>query len=344
MFIKKIKYSEAIDMSILDSIKKNKNIYIVGAEMLYEAKAFGTVKKSYSKFPKQFISTPSMENGLSTILAGSAIEGLRPIFINNRCDFLFLAFDAIVNLIAKWKYMFNGNSGNCPIVIRAIIGRGWGQGPTHSQTLHNFLFGLKGIKIFMPALAQDAYDVIKYSLKANHPSIILENRQLYNETSELYKSNVKKEPISTFFFRNGKMLIISSAYTTVQALRVCKIIKKKFNITISILNIILVNPLNEKNIIKLVKKFKNILILDSDSTNSNLSNYLFYIIKNNNKKSYIKIIGNAKTPTPASEKLEKLYYLQTREIYLSCLKILKIKKSYKEQKNLNDIKNFDGPY
>lgn len=312
--------------------------------MLYEAKAFGTVKKSYSKFPKQFISTPSMENGLSTILAGSAIEGLRPIFINNRCDFLFLAFDAIVNLIAKWKYMFNGNSGNCPIVIRAIIGRGWGQGPTHSQTLHNFLFGLKGIKIFMPALAQDAYDVIKYSLKANHPSIILENRQLYNETSELYKSNVKKEPISTFFFRNGKMLIISSAYTTVQALRVCKIIKKKFNITISILNIILVNPLNEKNIIKLVKKFKNILILDSDSTNSNLSNYLFYIIKNNNKKSYIKIIGNAKTPTPASEKLEKLYYLQTREIYLSCLKILKIKKSYKEQKNLNDIKNFDGPY
>jgi pyruvate/2-oxoglutarate/acetoin dehydrogenase E1 component len=343
MFIKKIKYSEAIDESISDSIKKNKNIYVVGAEMLYKAKAFGTVQKSYSKFPKQFISTPSMENGLCTILAGSAIEGLRPVFINNRCDFLFLAFDPIVNLIAKWKYMFNGNSGSCPIVIRAIIGRGWGQGPTHSQTLYNFLFGLKGIKIFMPALAQDAYNVIRYSLKANHPSIILENRQLYNETSEFYKNNANKEPISTLFFNNGKMLIISSAYTTVQALRVSKIIKKKFNINISILNIILVNPINDKNIIKLTKKYKNILILDSDSVNSNLSNYLFFIIKNNNKKANIKVIGNAKTPTPASEKLEKLYYLQTKDIYLNCLKMLKIK-IYQDKINFTDVKNFDGPY
>ena len=58
--------------------------------------------------------------------------------VHQRSDFFLLAMDQIINSAAKWFYMF-GNQLSVPITIRLIVGRGWGQGPTHSQSLHSML-------------------------------------------------------------------------------------------------------------------------------------------------------------------------------------------------------------
>ena len=77
---------------------------------------------------------PLSENALTGVALGAAITGLRPILTHQRVDFALVSMEQIINQLAKWKFMF-GDQTSAPVVIRMIIGRGWGQGPQHSQSL-----------------------------------------------------------------------------------------------------------------------------------------------------------------------------------------------------------------
>ena len=91
----------------------------------------------YEKFKKIFgkkgvIETPISENGMTGLCIGSAMMGLKPIQVHQRVDFALLALEQIINNCAKAFFVSNSKH-TVPIVIRLIIGRGWGQGPMHSK-------------------------------------------------------------------------------------------------------------------------------------------------------------------------------------------------------------------
>ena len=98
---------------------------------------------------------PTSENGMTGVAIGSAILGMRPIMTHQRVDFALLSLDQIVNNAAKWHYMFGGRM-KVPLVIRLVIGRGWGQGPQHSQSLQSLFAHVPGLKVVMPATPHDA--------------------------------------------------------------------------------------------------------------------------------------------------------------------------------------------
>ena len=64
--------------------------------------------------------------------------------------------DQLINNAAKWKFMFGGQQKS-PIIIRLIVGRGWGQGPTHSQNFQNMLANVPGLKIFIPSFFNNIF-------------------------------------------------------------------------------------------------------------------------------------------------------------------------------------------
>ena len=95
--------------------------------------------------------------------------------VHQRLDFFLLAMDQLVNSAAKWHFMFGGQ-GKVPITIRLIIGRGWGQGPTHSQNLHAWFTHIPGLKVVMPATAEDAKGLLLESIQDDNPVVFLEHR------------------------------------------------------------------------------------------------------------------------------------------------------------------------
>ena len=109
-----------------------------------------------------------------------------------RNDFLFLGFDNLINLAAKWRYMFNGNAGNMPIVVRAVIGKGWGQGATHSQSLHATLAHFPGLTVVMPAFPDDAKGLTIAALQHDGPVVILEHRALYGIEGEVPEGSSRR--------------------------------------------------------------------------------------------------------------------------------------------------------
>ena len=341
-----LSYSNSIGETIKNNMKKNKKIFVAGLEVDYSSKVFGSVDIPYKSFPKRFLQTPAMENGLCAILTGAAISGLKPIFVNNRCDFLLLAFDTIVNVIDKWNYMFNGNSGKCPIVITAVIGRGWGQGATHSQSFHNFFSRLSGIDVFLPTFPSDVKNIYNYSLKSNRPSIILQHRTLFSLKENYYKKKLFKYGKANIVNKGKDLAIISLSYGVIQALRIKKILKEFYSKNISILDLVSINPLDIKSILNLAKMHKNIIILDIDHTFSGIASEISSLISEKFKNKKIVKIGNLHTPAPVAENLEKIFYPSDKLILDKCCELLKLKKinNLKEYNSKKNNYKFEGPY
>jgi pyruvate/2-oxoglutarate/acetoin dehydrogenase E1 component len=339
MFKNKLNFSQTISETIYQNMKKNKNIIVSGLEVNYSSKVFGTLDKPYKKFSKRFLQTPAMESGLCAILSGAAINGMKPLFVTNRCDFLLYAFDIIVNVIDKWKYMYDGKQGNCPIIISAVIGRGWGQGPTHSQSFHNFFSRLTGIDVFLPTFPSDIIGTYNYAFKSNRPSIILLHRSLFN-LKEVEKK-IWKFGKARIVNKGSDILIISNSFTTIQSLRAVKEIESKFNKKITILDITTTNPLDEKTILKHAKTHNNIILIDIDHVKFGILSEIHSLISSKYPKKKVIKIGNKFTPTPVSANLEDEFYPSDNQIFKKCCKLLNIKslKSIKNQKL-----NFDGPY
>lgn len=339
-------YHQAIGEAIKSNMKKNNKIFVAGLEVNYSSKVFGSLEIPYKFFPKRFLQTPAMENGLCTILAGAAINGLRPIFVNNRCDFLLLAFDSIVNIVDKWNYMFDGNAGKCPLVITAVIGKGWGQGATHSQSFHNFFSRLSGFDVFLPAFPEDVKNVYNYALRSNRPSIILHHRTLFNLKISPNKNKKLIYGKSNLIKKGRDLAIISVSFGVVQSLKVYEIMKKKYNKEITILDLISLNPLDINTVLSIARSHKNFIILDIDHTVSGFASEISSLIHENfNGKKIIKI-GNNFSPAPVAENLEELFYPSEEKIIEYCCELLNIKriKTFKKVNNFKDNYKFKGPY
>ena len=128
-------------------MKKNKNIVCFGLGVDDLKSIFNTTKKSSKKFGKNRVfDTPASENAMTGIGIGMSLNGKIPIMVHQRLDFFLLAMDQLVNNASKWNIMFGGKN-RVPITIRLIIGRGWGQGPTHSQNLQSWFAHVPGLKV-----------------------------------------------------------------------------------------------------------------------------------------------------------------------------------------------------
>ena len=121
--------------------------------------------------------TPLSEEGMMGVSTGAAMNGMRPVFMHNRPDFVLLAFNQLVTHAAKFHFMDNGQT-NVPMVVWAAIGRGWGSGAQHSQAIHGMLLGVPGLKIVMPSTPYDAKGLLLSAILDNNPVCVFEHRWL----------------------------------------------------------------------------------------------------------------------------------------------------------------------
>ncbi|MDA1317544.1 MAG: alpha-ketoacid dehydrogenase subunit beta, partial [bacterium] len=258
-----MKYKEAISDAFMYEMARNKNIIITGIAVDYPSGIFGSLTKVYKKFgAKRVFDAPAMENAITGIAIGAASQGLRPVLVHPRVDFMFLSFDMLIQLAAKWRYMFGGNGGDVPIVIRAIIGRGWGQGSTHSQSIQSMLAHIPGLNVVMPTFPSDVKGLIIAALRSRDPTIILEYRSLYdiegpapsNEPIEFGKARVIKKGID--------ITLVTTSFMTIEAMDAEKILKKE-GISVELIDLRSIRPLDEKTILKSIKKTGRLISVDT---------------------------------------------------------------------------------
>jgi len=172
-----MKYREAIADAMVAALQDDPKCLVLGEGVTDPKGVFGTTLEASQRFPDRVMETPISENMITGACLGLALEGWKPIFVHARCDLLMLSMEHLVNTIAQWSAVHGGRTYS--LVIRSIIGRGWGQGPNHSQSLHGMFAHVPGLRVLYPVHANKVSYWLNEALSGGWPTIILEPRRLY---------------------------------------------------------------------------------------------------------------------------------------------------------------------
>jgi len=185
-----MKSTDAINKALFEHMSTNNKSVVMGLGINDPKRIFGTSVGLLENFgPSRVIEPPTSENALTGICLGLAESGFSVCLTHQRFDFALLSLDQIINSISKWKFMFSNDDQDISLVIRLIVGRGWGQGPTHSQSYHSFLASIPGLNVIYPFNPESFYSAILTGMSATDPTIVIEHRWLHNvESDKVFES------------------------------------------------------------------------------------------------------------------------------------------------------------
>ena len=206
---------EALDLCM----ERDPRVYLMGEGVADPKGIFGTTLGLITKYgPNRVVEMPVAENGLTGVAVGSALVGRRPVMVHQRVDFALLALEQIFNNAAKTHYV-TGGQHSVPLVIRLIIGRGWGQGPEHSQSLEVLFAHIPGLKVVMPATARDAKGMLIAAIADDNPVVMLEHRWVHYVTGEVPKERYTVPLVGPGHMRKGDAVtLVATSYQVYEAM------------------------------------------------------------------------------------------------------------------------------
>lgn len=230
------------------------------------ARLFGATVDLVEEFGEHRVfDMPTAENAMTGVGIGLAINGFRPVISHNRLDFILLAMDQLINGAAKWNSVF---AGTMPVNLttRLIVGRGWGQGPTHCQSLQSCFAHIPGLKVVMPSLAEDVYGLLLSSIFDNNPVIFLEHRWLHNITANESVNPYQFVPLGKArkVVDGSDITVVSMSYMTIEALHAIEYLKE-YGVSCELIDLRTIKPLDWDTIYTSVRKTGKLLVLDTGS-------------------------------------------------------------------------------
>ena len=343
--MKIISYKDAIKEAIQEEMENDSTVFVIGGE----TKMFGSLNGIKDKFGKsRVITTPISEDATTGLILGAAMTGLRPIQVHIRVDFMLLAVNQIINMISTAKYNSNGNL-KVPILIRAVVGRGWGQGFQHSKSLHGLFAQIPGLKVIMPTSPKDVKGMIKKAIRSDGPVICIENRWLYWQEGEIPEEDYTVELNLPECLRKGSDLtIVASSWMNVEAKLASEILYNEHGINVAIFDIKSTDLSNLDKIYDSVNETRKCIVADNDWLISGLSGEIAYNI---HKKCFssldlpIERIGFEQVPCPTARELEDVFYPNAFDLVRKSEDMLGLKScSLESYKLYSHETRFKGPF
>ena len=260
--MREIQFREALREAMVEEMRLDKNIYLMGEEVANYNGAYKVSLGMLDEFgPKRVIDTPIAETGFSGIGIGSAMNGLRPIIEFMTFNFSLIAIDQIINGAAK-IYQMSGGQFNIPIVFRGPTGNAGQLGAQHSQNFENWYANTPGLKVVIPSNPYEAKGLLKTSIRDDDPVIFMESELMYGDKGKvpeneylipIGKAKIVHEGNDVTLLSFGKMMkIAESAYQEA----------KKENISVEVIDLRTVRPIDYKSVVNSVKKTNRLVIIE----------------------------------------------------------------------------------
>lgn len=322
---RKLSYVAAIREALELALTHDERVFIMGQGVDDPSGMFGITLDLHKKYGEDRVfDTPLSENALTGVAIGAALSGMRPVYMHNRPDFLLLAMDQIVNHASKWSYMFGG-CVHVPIVIWATVGRGWGGGAQHTQTLQGLFNHVPGLRLVMPSRPYDAKGLLITAIADNNPVIIIEHRWLLRLTGYV-PEGLYSIPFGRGVIRKaGKdITIVAISYMVVEALLAAQELQQE-GIDVEVIDPRTLKPLDEEIILNSVKKTGRLLVADTGWKTGGVSAEIATVVAEKGfgyLKAPVRRVASLDIPTPASYVLESKFYAGKADIVSQCREIL----------------------
>jgi len=311
------------------NLRDNPKFLVTGLGVTDPKGVFGTTIGLAEKYGhKRVLETPTSENAMTGVGVGLAISGFRPLMVHQRLDFFILAMDQLVNSAAKWHFMFGGQN-SVPLTIRLITGRGWGQGPTHSQNLHSWFAHIPGLKVVMPSFASEVASLLQAAIDDPNPVLFIEDRWIHNQQVEFNDARLE-QPIqlgtANICHSGEDITIVASGYMSIEALKAISYLEAK-GISAELIDLRTIKPLDMGTIISSVSKTRKLLVVDASNE---IASFGKEIIANTAMSSQVtltntpRLVSLPDVPEPTSHGVIGQYRVSAQKIAQAVFETLSI--------------------
>ena len=315
--MRRISYAEAIREGLSQALSLSEDVFVFGQGVDNPWGIFHTTGGLIEEFSsRRVFDTPVSESAMTGVALGASLVGMRPVLVHQRLDFMMYSMDQIVNWAALWRYKSGGKSG-VPFTIRAVVGKGWGQGPQHSKSLQAWFAHVPGLKVAMPSTPHDAKGLLMSAIFGEDPTIIIEGRPLFSMTGM-----VPEEPYRVPFGRavvrragNG-VTVVALGYMVPVAMKAADLLQTE-GTSVEVIDARTVAPLDEETILESVKKTGRLVIVDPAWKSFGVSAEIGARVADDAfpwLKAPIKRVALPDAHVPTSAALEQIYYPDEEQV------------------------------
>jgi len=344
--MRQINYARAIDEALVQKMDHDPSVLIYGLGVPDHKYIFGTVESAVKRYPHRCLDMPLSEDAMVGFGIGAAVNGMRPVNTHIRVDFMLLAMNQLVNMASSYRYT---GGGSVPLVIRAIVGRGWGQGCHHSKSLHSYFAHVPGLRVIAPTTPHQVKGLMIEAIETNDPVVILEHRWLYWGEGEVEEKPYKLPIGFAEVLREGTDLtVIGVSWMTVEALKAAEVLERHHGVSLEVVDVVSLSPLDIFTLAKSVIKTKRCIVADNDwwfcgygsEIAATLQDTCFGILK-----APIKRIGWAMSPCPTARHLENAFYCNAIDIIREAERLLDLPLTdLSEEDFYSHERKFKGPF
>ena len=286
---------------------------------------YSTINGLPSLYPSQCYELPCSENSMVGMALSASNYEVTTLVCLQRVEFALLAIEQLANNAAKNHYLTDGNRKN-PCLFRFVVGRGWGQGPSHSQSFETMFSQIPDINVFMPVFPNDSKIIFKDFKNQSSPTISLEHRWTHYAFDT--EGSLKNNKTSSYCLRNGTDITIICYSYNVLLVNAISSIFSGHHISLEIINLFCLTAIDYELISNSVKKTRHLLLLDLDDRKFSVSsdilgNLLFNGSLAGLNKNPIRL-ANHQTYSPSSPYLSNEYYLTGYDIAEAIINMLDV--------------------
>jgi 2-oxoisovalerate dehydrogenase E1 component beta subunit len=309
-------YLEAIREALFFEMRRDPDVFLLGQDIAAYGGAFKVTKGFLEEFGKErVIDTPIAESAIVGAAVGAALMGLKPVAEMQFSDFIVSGFNQIVNMAAKCHYRWGAA---VPMVIRCPSGGGMGAGPFHSQNPEAWFTRVPGLKVVCPATPADAHGLLLSSIRDPNPVLFFEHKFLYRhlkeelpnigEAVELGKARIDRE---------GSDLSIVTYGGTLRLVRETADKLEEEGISVEVLDLRTLIPLDKESISRSVRKTSRVLIVHEDTLTGGFGGELAALIAEHDFEyldAPVRRVCSLDTPVPFARNLEQVFMPDEKKI------------------------------
>jgi len=321
---------DAINQALDEEMARDEKVFLLGEEVAQYQGAYKITKGLFQKYgSKRVIDTPITEMGFAGLATGASYQGLRPVVEFMTWNFSMQAIDQIINSAAKQFYMSGGDCAS-PIVFRGPNGAASGVAAQHSQCFAAWYSSVPGLKVVAPWSAEDYRGLTKAAIRDNNPVCILENEMLYGQTFPLSDEAQSLDFIIPFgkakIEREGSHVsVITFSKPVGMCLEVAKELEKE-GISVEVINLRSLRPLDTQAIINSVKKTNHLVTVEEGWPQCGIGAEISALVAESDAFDYldspIERVTGADVPMPYAIPLERLALPQIDDVKAAILRTL----------------------
>ena len=328
-------YRTAVLETLAAEMERDPNVVMLGEDIVGGMgtaggpEAIGGIWKTseglFGKFgPNRMIDTPISESAIIGAAAGLALSGKRPVAEIMFADFVGVCMDQIWNQMAKFRYMFGGKS-RCPAVIRMAYGAGRNAAAQHSQSVHQMLTGMPGLKVVMPSTPADVKGLLAMAIRDDDPVIFLEHKALYPMEGDVPDEDY------TIPFGHARLTRAGTDITLVSfglMLGYCEQVADKLaaeGIGCDVIDLRTTSPLDEEAILDSVEVTGRLVVVDEAPPRCNIATDIIAFVASKGYaalKAPPQAVTPPHTPVPFARELESAYLPSPEKIEAAVRKTL----------------------